>query len=366
MKYRQSYWEAELYNQSYDLIVVGGGLTGQSTALFFKRENPNAKVLILDRGVFPIGASTRNAGFACIGTVGEHLADLEIDSEAQLKERIKNRFEGLQLLKSTLGEEAIDYQETGGWEIIPEKEKFEKLSGHIDRFNGWMEDLIGQENLYEAGSYNGFPAIFNRCEGMLHPGKMIKRLQELNLELGVEYRWNTPVKRIDQAEGKVIVDELISFESERIVIATNAFTNELIPDKIIKPGRGYVLVTNELESLDWKGTFHYDKGYVYFRNLGENRLLLGGARNFDPEGEETSEFGINIHVKDFLLYFAEEMLRLPKGWKVEQEWSGIMGFTESKSAIFEKVSDHCLVAAGLSGMGVALGMQLGKKAASVF
>lgn len=364
MMHHQSYWEGELYNQSYDLVVVGGGLTGQSTALFFKKENPKASVLVLDRGFFPIGASTRNAGFACIGTIGEHLADLEIDSEERLKQRIKDRYEGLLLLRETLGDEAIEYQHTGGWELLPDPEKFSEAKANIGKFNSWMEELIGEKDLYEAGSYNGIPSIFNRCEGMLHPGKMIKKLYELNRELGVEFRWNTPVQRIDADESVVVVNDSVSFRSEKLVIATNAFTNALLPDKAIKPGRGYVFVTNELDSMDWKGTFHYDKGYVYFRNLGDHRLLLGGARNFDPQTEETTEFGINEHIKGFLLYFAEEVLKLPKGWKVEKEWSGIMGFTESKSAFFEKVSDRCLVAAGLSGMGVALGMQLGKKAAN--
>ncbi|MBO6522381.1 MAG: FAD-binding oxidoreductase [Balneolaceae bacterium] len=364
MKYRQSYWEAELYNQTYDLIVVGAGLTGQSTAHFYKKEYPNTQVLVVDRGVFPIGASTRNAGFACIGTVGEHLADLEIDSEAKLKERIKDRFEGLQLLKSTLGEKAIDYQETGGWELVLDKKIFEKLSRHIHRFNGWMEELIGEKDLYEAGSYNGIPSIYNRCEGMLHPGKMIKRLYQLNRDLGIEYRWNTQISSIEPESGILVIDELLSYEAENLVIATNAFTNQLLPDKSITPGRGYIFVTNELESLEWRGTFHYNKGYVYFRNLGEKRLLIGGGRDIDPKGEETDEFGVNGDVKGFLLYFAEEVLGLPDGWKVEQEWSGIMGFTESKSPVFEKINENCLVVAGLSGMGVALGMQLGKKAAS--
>ncbi|HBQ61503.1 MAG TPA: FAD-dependent oxidoreductase, partial [Balneolaceae bacterium] len=57
----RSFWESELYERTYDLIVIGGGLTGQSTAHFFKKKNPKASVMVLDRGFFPIGASTRNA-----------------------------------------------------------------------------------------------------------------------------------------------------------------------------------------------------------------------------------------------------------------------------------------------------------------
>ncbi|HKK24441.1 MAG TPA: FAD-dependent oxidoreductase, partial [Gracilimonas sp.] len=77
IKAERSYWESELYDQKYDLIVVGAGLTGQSAAHFYKKNNPAKKVLVIDRGFFPIGASTRNAGFACFGSPTEHMADMK-------------------------------------------------------------------------------------------------------------------------------------------------------------------------------------------------------------------------------------------------------------------------------------------------
>lgn len=362
----QSYWENTLYETGYDLIVIGAGLTGQSTALFFKKENPAAKVLVLDRGFFPIGASTRNAGFACIGTVGEHIADLEIDSEKQLKERIKNRYQGLKLLRETLGDNAIDYEHSGGWEIFVDKQKFFAASNKIEKFNTWIEELIGEKEIYEVGTYQGFSSIFNRCEGMLHPGKMIKKLYEMNRDIGVEFRLNTEIKEIFPESGKIKTTNSIVLNAEKIVVATNAFTSKLLPKTKITPGRGCVFVTKPFNPMNWKGTFHYDKGYVYFRNIRENRMLIGGGRNIDARTEETFSFGVNPDVKGFLLYFAVEVLGLPKDFGIEQEWSGIMGFTESKSPVLEKISEKCLVVAGLSGMGVALGMQIGKKAANGF
>ena len=359
---KYSYWEKELYDSQYDLIVVGGGLTGQSAAHFFKLEHPDADILVIDRGHFPIGASTRNAGFACIGTIGEHIADLEIESEAKLKERIQNRYEGLLLLRDTLGDEAMEYEHTGGWEIFTEQEAFLKAKEQIGKFNGWLEELTGIQNFYEAGSYLGIPAISIPFEGMLHPGKMIKNLYRQNRELGIEFRWNTPIEHLDTEACEVRVQGGTAFKAAKLIVATNAFTSALLPDKKIKPGRGYVFVTSEYDALEWRGTFHYNKGYVYFRNLGDNRILIGGGRNIDHQTEETAEFGINQTIKEYLVNFVDDVIQLPKGWTIEQEWSGIMGFTESKSAILEKVSDNCIVAAGLSGMGVALGMKLGKKA----
>lgn len=359
----QSYWEKALYQTSYDLIIVGAGLTGQSTAYFFKKENPDAKVLVLDRGFFPIGASTRNAGFACIGTVGEHLADLKIDSEKSLKKRITSRFEGLQLLRETLGDEAIEFEETGGWEIYTDSNEFQKSKKEIDRFNLWMEEITGEKNWYEAGTYLGVPSIYNRLEGMLHPGKMIKKLYELNIATGVEFRLNTSIKEVFIEKREVITEQGIKINGARIVLATNAFTTKLLPKRTIKPGRGYVFVTNEIDTLQWKGTFHYNKGYVYFRNLGDRRMLIGGGRNVDIDSETTTDFGVNEAIKSYLIEFTNEILKLPNYWEIEQEWSGIMGFTESKSPMVEHISEGCLLVAGLSGMGVALGMKLGKEAA---
>ena len=48
------------------------------------------------------------------------------------------------------------------------------------------------------------------------------------------------------------------------------------------------------------------------------------------------------------------MLGLPENLDIEHEWSGIMGFTPSKSFLLENITNNVVVAAGLSGMGVLL------------
>tara|TARA_R110002124_G_scaffold280490_2_gene453790 strand:- start:28581 stop:29684 length:1104 start_codon:yes stop_codon:yes gene_type:complete len=361
----RSFWEDELYNQNYDLIVVGAGLTGLSSAYFFKQDYPDAKILVLDRGFYPIGASTRNAGFACIGSVGELIADLEIESESVVKQRIKDRYEGLLLLRETLGDENIDYEPEGGWEIFTDSDEFIKLREYVPKLNAWMEELIGEKEVFEISTYLGIPAFFNRVEGMLHPGKMIKTLLNKCIQSGIEFRWNSEVSKLNTDLNEVALMNNHTFESDKLIVATNAFTQKILPEKKIKPGRGYVFVTNEIATMEWKGTFHYNKGYVYFRNISEDRILIGGGRDVAYEEESTSEFGVNNSIKEYLIHFANEVMELPKGWEIEQEWSGIMGFTESKSYLLEEIGEHCLLAAGLSGMGVALGMNLGKKAAGL-
>lgn len=358
-----SYWEKDTFLKLYDLIVVGAGIVGLSTSLFYKRAHPDARVLVLDKGFMPEGASTRNAGFACVGSITEHLADLEKESEEGIKNRIQNRYRGLELLKETLGEEEIGYDPCGGYELFTDQEKFEQAADHIAQFNGWMSELIDEKDVYSPDTLNGYPVIHNRLEGALHPGRMMQRYITLALREGVEIKWNTGVAKVS-SDGKVLLERDIELYAGKVLLAANGFVKQLLPEVSVQPARGLVFVTRPLDDMSWKGTFHHDRGYIYFRNIGK-RLLLGGARNLDAESETTDQFGINKKIKDHLTDFAKDVLHLEQGWQVEQEWSGIMGFTDSKTPVLKQLDDHRFVAAGLSGMGVAIGTKIGKEAAAL-
>lgn len=361
----RSFWEEELYNQKYDVVIIGAGLTGMSAAYFYKLNQPNKKVLVLDRGIFPIGASTRNAGFACIGSVGELKSDLELEDKSAVMQRVKSRYAGLNLLRETICDENMDYGSVGGWEIFTEQSEYDQVAEFVPQLNEWMEQTIGEEEVYKLGEYQGYKGIFNRVEGLLHPGKALKTLHQKTINVGVEFRWETEVTAISEDRKSISLANDWIIGCEQLLVATNAFSKNLLPDLEVTPGRGYVFITKPMDHLSWKGTFHVDEGYIYFRNLGEDRLLLGGARNQAKSEEETVDFGINPSIKAHLIEFANDVLQLPNGWEIDREWSGIMGFTPSKAYKLEPIGDQAFIAVGLSGMGVALGMQLGRDAAKL-
>lgn len=367
MKSQASFWEADVSKNRYDLIVVGAGIVGLSSALFYKRKHSEKQVLVLDRASYPLGASTRNAGFACVGSIGEHLADMEKESEKNIGRRISRRYRGLQLLKETLGEKAIGYEACGGYEFFNSQQKFKEVAPEIDHFNGWLEELLGEEGVYEARRLEGYPVIYNRLEGALHPGKMMQELIRKVSESGVEIWWNTPVQEVGSS-GEVELQNgessSLTLKGQNVLLAVNGFARKLLPEIEVHPARGLVLVTDEQDVMPWKGTFHHDRGYIYFRNIG-NRLLIGGARNIAVEEEETNQFGINERIKDYLIGFVSNDLRLPPGWQIDYEWSGIMGFTPTKTPIVEQIEDCRYIAAGLSGMGIAIGMDVGHTAAEM-
>jgi len=361
-----SFWESDHF-LNYDHIVIGGGIVGLSTAASIKERAPLKRVLVLEKGVFPSGASTKNAGFSCFGSLTEILADLATMSSKEVVSLVELRWKGLEVLQKRLGVSAIDYHQLGGYELLGQ-DQLPALE-RIDEVNQLLYPLFNQ-NVYELKTEKkkdfGFVGeqvkemVFNPLEGQIHTGKMMKSLQAYAAQLGVEILTGVEVSSVNEEPDyvQVAVNEELKFRSSNVAICTNAFSQKFIPDLPLAPGRGVVLVTKPVKGLKFQGTFHYDEGYYYFRNF-EDRVIFGGGRNLAKDEEETKEFGINQRILDKLKTDLNEMI-LPKHQvEIEQVWSGIMAFGENKRPIMEKHSERVFLGLRLGGMGVAIGSKMG-------
>ncbi|NNC85919.1 MAG: FAD-binding oxidoreductase, partial [Bacteroidia bacterium] len=108
--------------------------------------------------------------------------------------------------------------------------------------------------------------------------------------------------------------------------------------------------------------FHYDKGYYYFRNIGE-RILIGGARNADFDKEQTDSFGITDTIQNKLESLLKETIIPGIPFTVDQRWSGIMGLGKNKNPIMKWYNENIYCAVRLGGMGIAMGSLIGKESA---
>ena len=72
-----SFWEKSAYFEKIDFLIVGSGIVGMSTALFLRKKYAHAKIVIIERGYLPTGASSKNAGFTCFGSPTELYDDLK-------------------------------------------------------------------------------------------------------------------------------------------------------------------------------------------------------------------------------------------------------------------------------------------------
>lgn len=359
-----SFWEKKHF-LNFDLIVIGGGIVGLSTAIQYKKQFPGKKVLVLERGLFPSGASTKNAGFACFGSLTEILDDLNQNSEQEVLNLVEKRYSGLCAIREEFGDEALGYQATGGFELITQNEIADL--NQSDNINNLLYPLFSNPVFEEIKDISKFgfskkvlKVIQNKYEGDLDTGRFIQSLWDRCQQLNIKILTGAEVSHLDIENCEVMVGEResgIIFKSEKIAVCTNAFTKSLIPELDIVPGRGLVMVTKKLpKAIPWAGSFHYDKGYVYFRNV-DNRVLLGGGRNMDFMGEQSTDLVINDKIRNYLKEIYSEIIMPGNPPEFEIEWAGIMAFGDSKTPIVKMVNNRVGMAVRLGGMGVAVGWQ---------
>ncbi|MFN4083734.1 MAG: NAD(P)/FAD-dependent oxidoreductase [Bacteroidia bacterium] len=366
-----SFWDKKEFLH-YDFIVVGAGITGLSTACEIKEQKPKATVMVLERGLLPTGASTKNAGFACIGTLSEKVYDLGLMGKDALLQLINNRITGLQLLRNRLGDDNIDYQNNGGFEMILKN----NVKHHLDKLDEMNELLfpllnknIFSENkkLVEQFGFNKNMVdtiICNDFEGQIDTGKMMKNLINYCYSLGIHITTGAIVNHIESNSNVVKVmatsnQTEYNFTCNKLAVCTNAFTGNLLNLDDITPGRGQVICTTPIPNLKFKGTFNFDEGFYYFRDF-ENRIIFGGGRNLDFETETTTEFGLNQKIIDKLVYYLKEIIIPDTAFIIEHKWSGIMAFGKNKLPVVKLVETNIVVGARLNGMGVALGSKIAK------
>ena len=118
-----SYWELKNWFTNVDFTIVGSGIVGLHCALSLREKFPKAKIVVLEKGILPQGASTKNAGFACFGSISEIIDDLKHHSEEEVIQLIQKRVKGLELLRNRLGDAIIDFKSYGGYELFLKKDE---------------------------------------------------------------------------------------------------------------------------------------------------------------------------------------------------------------------------------------------------
>ena len=371
-----SYWEIEQYLNDIDLLIIGSGIVGLTTAIFYKKAHPAAKVVIVEKGMLPSGASTKNAGFACFGSASEILSDLRTTAEDEVFHLVKRRIDGLKELRLLVGDKNLEYEACGGFEVFRKEdlELFEKCMTFISRANKEIEQRTGMKQTYSIADNRitdfGFSGvehlILNQHEGALSTGKMMFHLIKIAAQLDIIILNGIEVSGFEDV-GSTVEIELkngLILRPKHLHISTNGFATALLPELDVKPARAQVLITAPINDLKVRGTFHLDEGYYYFRNVG-NRLLFGGGRQLDKVGETKTELETTELIQNKLDELLKTVVLPNSKFTIEHRWAGIMGVGETKKAIVQRISTHVSCSVRLGGMGVAIGTSVGKQSAEM-
>ncbi len=368
-----SFWEKDIFLKKYDVCIIGAGFSGLWLAYFLKKQNPNLEICLLERGTLPTGASSKNAGFACFGSPTELLENINTMGVNEAMFWAEKRFEGINIIEQHFGN-LIEYDACGGTELFDNKTIFEETIQQIYSLNKELKHITGNKkhffidtSIIQNAGFEGFDfAITNKVEGSIHSGKLVNVLMEALYEMKVKIFYGVEVSHFEEDKEtiNIFTKNHLIFTAKHLSITTNAFTKKLLPNIDLYAGRGQVLITEPIADLNWKGTFHFDKGYFYFRNY-QNRVLFGGGRNLNFEEENTETFGLTDLIQQTLedLLF-QKIIPKHKTIKIDQRWSGIMAFDDTKTPVSKIINSQLSVSVRMNGMGVALAPTLSKNLAN--
>ena len=364
-----SYWEKQIYINHTDYLIIGSGIVGLTAAIYIKERFPLKKVTITEQGYLPTGASSKNAGFSCIGSPSELLDDLNSSSEEAVFKTVEKRWQGLLNLRSLLGDDKIDYQSNGSYELFTDS-KFDESVNKLDYLNNKLEEITAIKNVFSvneniipnSGFENFNHAISHKAEGQIDTGMMINNLYKLAIEKGILILNSISAEKI--LPNNILQTNQGKIDFKKLLICTNGFAKQFLPEEDIEPARAQVIITKPIHNLKFKGIFHFNEGFYYFRNI-HNRVLFGGGRQLDKKGETTTKFENTTLITSELEKILGKNILPQTEFEIDYTWSGIMGVGKMKSPIIKQISDTVFCGVRLGGMGIAIGSLVGKELAEL-
>jgi len=346
-----------------DVIVVGAGFTGLRVATTLKTERPEWKVVILEALSQGAAASSRNAGFACFGSPGELISDIDemgMDAAAVL---LSLRFEGIQALQTDLNKHGLSSVTVGGnevFEVDRQKDHETILSRWEDLLELWERaglpsDLWLEQRFSGLSSQLLSSGFHTKYEFGIDPQELYDSLEKRAVSVGVSIHRGVTLEDLHARDSEVrLTTSDGSWKSKYIALCTNAGRTPKFAEGLY-PGRGQIVVTEPLKEHPFLGNYHVDRGYYYFRNIGD-RLLLGGGRHVYKEEETTRDLNTSRQLIEHLKSYIERILLPGKDVRIEYAWSGTMGFHTGggKMPLLSKIQNGVYRCVGFGGMGVAL------------
>jgi gamma-glutamylputrescine oxidase len=332
------------HNGAVDVAIVGGGVTGLSCALTLAEGGRSVRVH--EARTIASGASGRNGGFALRGGAMPYdRAKGRLGAETaaafwRLTERTLDRMEGL-------AGDAL--RRVGSLRLAADEEERAELVAEYDALRGdgfaaeWVDEPPGRL----AGRYPG--ALLQPDDAALQPARWVRRLAAQAADAGVELRENDRVT------------SLAEVDAHAIVVASDGYPSGLLGelDELVQPMRGQVVVTEPLTERLYERPHYARRGFDYWQQLPDGRLVVGGRRDTDLAAETTSVEATTPEVQAALQTLIRQLVgRRPA---ITHRWSGIFGMSPDELPLAGPVPGHegLWLSRGYSGHGNVLGLACG-------
>ena len=330
-----------------DVEIVGGGVTGCSCALALA--TAGLRVRLHEAREIAGGASGRNGGFALRGgamaynQAREQLGPTWARRYWDLTERALGR----------MAEFAGDaFRHVGSLRLAVDDAEAADVRAEYDalRSDGYAAEWLNRAELAPSLRGRFAAALLHPPDGALQPARWVRRLARRAVDAGAELREHSAVS------------SLAELSAPHIVIATDGYTHDLVPelDARIRPTRGQVIVTQPLPDLVFDRPHYARHGLEYWQQTPDRRLVIGGWRDAAFEDEWTDEETITAVVQERIEAAVTDLLgELPP---ITHRWAGIWGTTADLLPFVGPLpeNERVWVSAGYSGHGNVLGFACGE------
>ena len=333
-----------------DVLVIGGGIAGTSLLWHLARRRIDA--VLVERHHIAWGASGRNAGFLLAGVASSYAEAVSTYGREKAREvwEITNENHDRMI-------EAARGQEVGhrrlGTAILPANDDERAL-------------LIESEQLLAE---DGFEAhwdgarLINPRDGEIDPSAMVAALARQSehgaIREGVDVGAVTP-----RRHGVTVTAGEDMCEAGVVILATNAYTPQLVPSVKIQPTRAQMLATAPESKTITDMPVYSNFGYRYWRQLASGEVLVGGWRDTSLETEKTYDDEPSGEIQEHL----DTAIRdLGAKSAVTHRWAGTMGFTESGLPMAGPLEGmpNVYICAGFTGHGMGFAFMSAKGVAEL-
>jgi gamma-glutamylputrescine oxidase len=332
--------------ESVDVLVIGGGIAGTSLLHHLGRRGLDA--VLVERSHLAAGASGRNAGFLLAGVSASYAEAVRTYGRDKAREVWGLTNENHDSMIAAVEGQDVGHRRGGSATLAASEEEARQLA---------ESDQLLREDGFEA-RWDG-QRLINPRDGEANPaaivGALARKAPSGAIREGVEVTAIEP-----SGDGVRVHAGGRQCRAGLVILATNAYTSQLVPHIAIQPTRAQMLASSPVVQrvCDMPTYSHF--GYRYWRQLATGEVLIGGWRDTSTETEigyaELPTPAIQAHLEAHLG-------RLNPAAEVTHRWAGIMGFTESGLPIVGPVAGmpNVHICAGFNGHGMGFAFMCAKQ-----
>jgi glycine/D-amino acid oxidase-like deaminating enzyme len=357
-----------------DVVVIGGGLTGLSTALHTARKG--ADVVLVEKDKIGSGASGRNGSMCTQGiTIGVGEARKRYGQE-RARELYDAFREAVDVVEKLTVDEGIDcdFKRSGRLGVAFKPEHFAAMEAQqrvlADDFDHETVLLDKAALRSELGSdfYHG--ALLDPLSAGLHVGKYVHGMAEAAERAGARiHERNAATAVTRDADGRFLVETLHgTIRARQVMAATDAYTDRSMPwfrQRLICVG-SFIIVTQPLSDDVAREIIPRARLVVDSKNIGhyirltpDNRLAFGGRARFAPSDPASDRKSGQVLKREM----AEIFPQLANA-RIDYVWGGSVGFSYDRIPHAGE-ADGVYYSMGYCGHGVQMATYMGRAMAEV-